>query len=67
MQNTAISAVESGRHGAKMPFELWNTWRDSNINCWNAAGNNGNEIAADGREERLFRERATEGHISKYQ
>ena len=40
-----ISAVESGRYGAKMPFELWNTWRDSNINCWNAAGNNGKEMA----------------------
>lgn len=41
-----ISAVESGRHEAKMPSELWNTWRDSNINCWNAAENNGKEMVA---------------------
>lgn len=39
-----LSAVESERHEGKMPFELWNTWKDSNINCWNAAGNNGKEM-----------------------
>ena len=35
-----------------MPFELWNTWRDSNINWWNAAENNGKEMVlfADGWE-----------------
>lgn len=37
-----IPTVESRR--PKMPFELWNTWRDSNINCSNAGENNGSKV-----------------------
>lgn len=27
-----------------MPFELWNSWRDSNIKWWNVAENNGKKM-----------------------
>lgn len=36
-----------------MPFELWNTWKDSNINRWYARENNGKGNGASPTTEKI--------------